>query len=306
MIHEINPFILPSPLHKIIHPLLEAQEVSLWVKRDDLIHPSVSGNKWRKLKYNIDRFRQSAKEKLLTLGGAYSNHIAATAAACKILEIPVLGIIRGDELHENSNPTLRQARKLGMAFEFVSRQEYRNYREKPEDLEKMFPECFIIPEGGANKEGICGVQDIPQEIKIPFDTIICPVGTGTTWTGLVTSYKEAKEVMGVQVLSDDRMPHRLELALNKSGVKVHRGKLITNYHGGGYAKCSQALLDFIRRIEQEISLQLDPIYTGKAFFAVWDMIASGQFRNKTLVFLHTGGLQGVEGYYEKYPHKKTI
>lgn len=296
----------PSPLQPISHPLLDQHHIKLLIKRDDLIHPDVSGNKWRKLKYNIEAFRRSGKNEILTFGGAYSNHIAATAAACSYLKIPCVGIIRGEELHVHSNPTLAYAHKMGMQLTFASREDYRWYRDAPEQIQKSYPDAYVIPEGGANNEGIRGVQEIRSEMPDYFDIMFTAVGTGTTLAGIATSLQPTEKAIGVQVLKGDFLHADIRQKLAAQGHKMDNWQLATDYHFGGYARTTDHLIQFINRMGVEISLNLDPIYTGKAFFAVWQMIDQGKFDHKTLIFLHTGGLQGVAGFNQKSTQKIQI
>ena len=294
----------PSPLQKIEHSILNEHGTNLYIKRDDLIHSEVSGNKWRKLKYNFDEMRQLGFTKLLTFGGAFSNHIAATAFAARHLGFEAVGLIRGEELNPNSNPTLQRANELGMKLQFVDRGAYREMTQSSKI--PAFPDHFIIPEGGANTLGITGVAEIISEIKIPFDTIVTAVGTGTTISGLIHGLKGKSSVLGISVLKGDFLQQEVEKFLQKIETPHSNFEINNSYHFGGYAKFSQKLIDFINSISSELSIKLDPIYTGKALFGVWDMIERGKFDNQTLIFLHTGGLQGTAGYNQKTRKKFII
>jgi 1-aminocyclopropane-1-carboxylate deaminase len=294
-------FHLPSPLEKLHHPLLDDHRVNLFIKRDDLIHSEVSGNKWRKLKYNIEELRRLGFEKLLTFGGAYSNHIAATAAAANYFGIPSVGVIRGEELHEKSNPTLSKAHSYGMEFQFVSRQQYRKLREA--DTCVVYPDHYVIPEGGANTLGIKGVAAIISEIDRSFDTIITAVGTGTTLAGLVKGLNGQGRALGISVLKGDFLHAEVTELLRTEEVDYSNFEISETYHFGGYGKTTAALIDLVNMIFDDLGIKLDPIYTGKAFFGVWDMIERGKFDDQTLIFLHTGGLQGIAGYNQKNPQK---
>lgn len=294
-------FRLPSPLQKIEHPLLDEHQVKFYVKRDDLIHPEVSGNKWRKLKYNIEEMKRLGFTKLVTFGGAYSNHIAATAAAADYFGLDALGVIRGDELSAQSNPTLQRADALGMTLKFVDRETYRIMTQSSKIPD--FPDHFMIPEGGANELGVKGVSEIISEIEIPFEVIATAVGTGTTISGLIHGLKGKCSVLGISVLKGDFVERDLDIFLKKNHISYSNYEIENSYHFGGYAKTSQLLIDFINTISKALSIKLDPIYTGKALFGVWDMIEKGKFDNQTLIFLHTGGLQGTAGYNQKNPQK---
>jgi 1-aminocyclopropane-1-carboxylate deaminase len=294
-------FHLPSPLEKLEHSLLDQHRVKLYIKRDDLIHPEVSGNKWRKLKYNIQEMQIQGSTRLLTFGGAFSNHIAATAAAAAYFGMEATGIIRGEELNEYSNPTLQRASELGMKFQFVSRAKYRQLTQSSTTPD--FPNHFVIPEGGANKLGIKGVAEIIPEIEIPFDFIICAVGTGTTLAGLIHGLNGRSKALGISVLKGDFIVDEVASILEKVENFNTNYEVETTYHFGGYGKKTQQLIDFNNSISETLSIKLDPIYTGKALFGVWDMIERGKFDDQTLIFLHTGGLQGIAGYNQKNPEK---
>ena len=294
-------FHLPSPLQKLEHPLLEQHRVNLYIKRDDLINEEVSGNKWRKLKYNIAEMQRRGFKKLVTFGGAYSNHIAATSAAANYFGFEAVGVIRGDELNPNSNPTLKRASELGMKFYFIDRKTYREMTQ----LSKIpdFPDHYIIPEGGANPLGMKGIAEIISEIQIPFDIIITAIGTGTTISGLIQGLNGKSKVLGISVLKGNFIQNEVELFLKNSDTHQTNFEIDNSFHFGGYGKFSEKLIDFINTISTQLSIKLDPIYTGKALFGVWDMIERGKFDNQTLIFLHTGGLQGIAGYNQKNPQK---
>jgi 1-aminocyclopropane-1-carboxylate deaminase len=199
----VSTFQENTPLHRIQLPLLTEHDVKLFIKRDDLIHPEVSGNKWRKLKYNIEKLKQEKKDVLLTFGGAYSNHIAATAAAGKFLGVKTIGFIRGEELaNEPLNKTLKKAKDDGMELHFISREDYSARMEKwyIDDLHQKFPNTHIVPEGGANFYGVTGCTEIVSEVDIDFDIIACACGTGTTFAGMLIGLKSHQQALGFSVL----------------------------------------------------------------------------------------------------------
>jgi 1-aminocyclopropane-1-carboxylate deaminase len=291
-----------TPLHRIQLPLLTEHGVKLFIKRDDLIHPEVSGNKWRKLKYNIEKFKQEKKDALLTFGGAYSNHIAATAAVGRILGIKTIGFIRGEELaKEPLNNTLNKAKEDGMQLHFISRDEYAARNEKwfVDDLHLKFPNTHIVPEGGANFYGVTGCTDIAKEIDIDFDIITCACGTGTTLAGMLIGLKPHQNALGFSVLKGEFMrqeinTHLYNYFLDESTVDDYQNQLEINeyYHFGGYGKTTQELFDFMHWFKQETTIELDKIYTAKLFFALLEEIKKGNYSNKTIIAIHTGGLQG--------------
>ncbi len=291
---------LPTPLEKISHPLLDEKEITLYVKRDDLIHPEIMGNKWRKLKYNLVEIKKEGLAGVVTMGGAYSNHIAATAALACENHLSAVGIIRGEELNEESNPTLSKANKNGMRFEFVDRTTYKRFRDHPGHLKEKYPKLYFLPEGGTNELAIKGCEEIIDEIDIDFDLLITPIGTGGTFAGLLKASKDHQKIIGVSSLRGNFIHVEIQNLLEKHQINRTNYQIIDSYHFGGYGKTSSALIDFINWFKENHDISLDPIYTGKAFFAVWDMIKSDKFeKNLKIVILHTGGLQGIEGFNRK-------
>jgi 1-aminocyclopropane-1-carboxylate deaminase len=294
------------PLHKIEENFLSKKGVELYVLREDLIHPEISGNKWRKLKYNLIEAKEIGIDQILTFGGAYSNHIAATSAAGNHFGFKTIGIIRGEEM-EPLNPTLQLANDNGMLLKYLSREEYGNKYEKSfiEELKQEFGKFYLIPEGGSNVLAVKGCSEIISNINQDYDVICCACGTGGTIAGLIESTD--KEVLGFPALKggdflksdiqDLLLQYQSEYSTQK---EKNNWSLITDYHFGGYAKVKPELVDFIREFRQNHSILLDFIYTGKMLFGLYDMIkSSGQFDNKTIVVVHTGGLQGNRGFEER-------
>lgn len=291
---------LPTPLQEISHPLLKEKAIELYVKRDDLIHPLIMGNKWRKLKYNLDQIRKQKKNAIVTMGGAFSNHIAATAAFAKENDLNAIGIIRGDELNKSSNPTLQFAHKNGMQLEFVDRETFREWRTNPDGLKAKYKNHYFLPEGGTNEFAITGCTEIIPEVEQPFDVLVTPIGTGGTFAGLLKSASKNQRIIGVSSLKGKFIHREIEQLLQKHQINNRNYEIIDSYHFGGYGKTSPDLIDFINWFKENFAVSLDPIYTGKAFFAVWDMIKSNKFENNLkIVILHTGGLQGIEGFNRK-------
>lgn len=293
-----------SPLQKITLELLDEKGVELWVKRDDLIHEEISGNKWRKLKFNVLKAKSQNKKLIITLGGAYSNHIAATAALGYELGIKTKGIIRGEEL-KGDNYMLSQAKSFGMELEFVSREYYRERHEQwfKKELLERHAESYFIPEGGANYYGIQGCAEIIIEIPIEFDCIFTAAGTGTTAAGLATGLTDAQMVYAVSALKGEFLKREIEELLYSAFMErdfaselMNRVSVITDYHFGGYAKTTQVLIDFLGEFYHQTGIKLDPIYTGKMMFAILDLIKMDSFeKGSKIVALHTGGLQGIRG-----------
>lgn len=300
---------VPSPLQKIELDIFEAHNISVHIKRDDLIHEAISGNKWRKLKFNIEKYKQGQYSALLTFGGAYSNHIAATAYLGKILDIPTIGIIRGEELNSNSNHTLFQAEKNGMALSFVSREQYKERYEKLywEELRIKFGHIYIVEEGGANFLGMLGCAEILTEIPFNPDYMMTASGTGTTAAGLLFN-THTTEIISVPVFKNGNfikaeIKERLEYSgLLKEEVedKLNYLQLETRFHFGGYGKHNSDLLEFMNWFYQQTSIPLDQVYTGKMVYAFFQRLKEGYFKkNSQVLLLHTGGLQGVESVRDK-------
>jgi 1-aminocyclopropane-1-carboxylate deaminase/D-cysteine desulfhydrase-like pyridoxal-dependent ACC family enzyme len=295
-----SPKPIGSPVEEIVDPVLEGCGVRLLIKRDDLIHKQISGNKWRKLKYNLNEAVHQNHHTLLTFGGAYSNHIAATAfAACKA-GLESVGTIRGED--DATNPTIRFAREHGMKLKFVSRGVYGKKADEAilDELHEEFGRCFIIPEGGANGLGVRGCAEILPEVEENCDVVCCATGTGTTLAGLTISLKAHQNLIGFPALKGGGfLKEEANRLITESGLRLQSTlnfELITDYHFGGYAKMKPELLDFIEGFQERTGIPLDPIYTGKMMFGLYDLISKNYFDNNTsILVVHTGGLQGWEG-----------
>ncbi|WP_191858004.1 1-aminocyclopropane-1-carboxylate deaminase/D-cysteine desulfhydrase [Hanstruepera ponticola] len=278
--------------------------ISLKIKREDSIHPLVSGNKYRKLKYNLIAAQKANKTTLLTFGGAYSNHIAAVAMAGKKFGFNTVGVIRGEELMDkvDENPTLSLARDNGMQFKFVSREVYRRKSETDfiESLKMEFGDFYLIPEGGTNSLAVKGCEEIVTKTDKAFDYICCPVGTGGTISGIINASFENQKILGFPALKGDFLKKDISKFANKSNWD-----LITDYHFGGYAKINEALISFINDFKMEYDIQLDPIYTGKMLFGIMDLIEKEFFeKGSKILAIHTGGLQGISGMNQYLERKK--
>lgn len=271
------------------------QDIELVVKREDLIHPFISGNKYRKLKYNLEDALSKDHSALMTFGGAYSNHIAAVASAGKESGLQTIGIIRGDELVDRikDNPTLRFAQDCGMDLHFVTRERYRNKSSESflEELRSKLGEFYLIPEGGTNQLAVNGCEEILTEDDLVFDIICCPVGTGGTISGLINSTKDHQSVLGFSALKGDLLKDNIRKFTNRNNWE-----LINRYHFGGFAKINEELVTFINQFKHINGIQLDPIYTGKMMYGIMQMIKEGHFSIGTRILaIHTGGLQGIAG-----------
>lgn len=299
------------PNCKISDPLLDKKQIALHIKREDLIHPFVSGNKFRKLKYNIKFAIDNGLDTILTFGGAYSNHIVATAAAGKLCNLKTIGVIRGEELGKDlqstlaSNPSLRIAWQQGMRFVFVSRERYRE-KSNPDFIKQLqaeFGKFYLIPEGGTNDLAIQGCEEILTSVDTEFDVICTPVGTAGTMLGLLNSAKKHQTIIGYAALQGTFLDSRLEyLIANKKGV------LTNAYSFGGYAKINASLVAFSNEFREKHGILLDPIYTAKMIYGIFDQIRAGYFRNNTKILaIHTGGTQAIPGMNNRLKKKnKTL
>lgn len=268
----------------------------LQMKREDKIHAFVSGNKFRKLKYNIAALEKQGLQGIVTFGGAFSNHIAAVAALGNAKGIKTIGIIRGEELISkiDSNATLKFAQAHGMTFEFVSRENYklRNDANYLEQLKIKYPQFLILPEGGTNELAMKGCQEILTASDAEFDFIACCVGTGGTMIGLINSVLPHQKVLGFPALKEDFLQKDIcKFAQNNNW------ELIRDYHFGGYGKTNHELISFINEFYDETKIPLDPIYTGKMVFGILDLIKNQYFEpHHKILMIHSGGLQGIEGF----------
>jgi len=285
------------PLQAINDEITRRYNIHLYMLRTDLNHPLISGNKLFKLKYNLQQATQLNKKALLTFGGAFSNHIAATAAAGKEYGFETIGIIRGEKYPE-LNPTLKFAAECGMQLHYVPRSLYQNKKQLYTYVNNLFvaENSYLIPEGGANELGVKGCKEIIDSVGINFDYITCACGTGTTLSGIAQSLNNNQKAMGFQVLkSEGYIKKEVEKWLNEND----RNNWIINedYHFGGYAKIKKELTDFIIWFEQANKIPLDFLYTGKMMFGIYDLIQKGFFKQgQTIISVHTGGLQGNKGF----------
>jgi 1-aminocyclopropane-1-carboxylate deaminase/D-cysteine desulfhydrase-like pyridoxal-dependent ACC family enzyme len=295
---QLDRFGAHSPVQFLADPFpigSEKMPIRLFLKRDDLLHPLVSGNKWRKLKYNLLAARSGQYTTLLTFGGAYSNHLYATAAAGQVFGFKTIGVVRGEELADAPlNPTLSFCRSQGMRLYFVSRAEYRQ-KENPAFLATLtaqFGHCYVLPEGGTNELALRGTAEIMTEILEQMghapDYVCCPVGTGGTLLGLAKTAPPQTTVLGFMALKAPgfELPEQVNCRLE------------TAYHFGGYAKTTPELLNFIRLFEQKTAglphpVQVEQVYTGKMLYGIYELARKGYFTpGATVVAVHTGGLQG--------------
>jgi 1-aminocyclopropane-1-carboxylate deaminase len=295
---DLNDLILPSPIQEVYFTLLKNKNIRLWIKRDDLIHPWLSGNKYRKLKYNLKSAIENNRKTIVTFGGAFSNHLHATAGACSLLGLQSVGIVRGEI--DEGNPTLKFCTDRGMNLIPVSRSAYRLKENSQEIMELIqnYPDCFMVPEGGANHLALRGVSEIVDEIKIQLSempeyfTLAC--GTGGTTAGILSANILNSKVIAFSALKSSHLESEIKQFSDfKNAEKL---SVNTDFHFGGYAKWNTELIDFIYDFEKQANIPLDHVYNGKAMFGLFKLILSDYFEpGSTICYIHTGGLQGKDG-----------
>lgn len=285
--------------------LILPKNIQIFLKREDLLHPHISGNKFRKLKYNLLEARKLKLNTILTFGGAFSNHILATAAAAKENDFKAIGVIRGEELvnQYKENPTLVLAEQFRMKFYFVDRETFRlkNDNDFIAELKNEFGDFYLVPEGGTNDLAIKGCEEILTNNDSDFDYICCAVGTGGTISGLINSSNiEKHKIIGFSALKGDFLNDDI-----RKFAKQDNWKLITDYHFGGYGKVKPELITFLNEFYAQTRIPLDPVYTGKMMFGIVDLIEKGFFPdNAKILAIHTGGLQGIKGINRVLKNKK--
>ena len=288
-----------TPIQEIEDPILVEKQIRLSIKREDLLHPFIKGNKWYKLKYNIEEAEKQKKKQILTFGGAYSNHIYATASAGQALGLQTIGIIRGEEVLP-LNPILAHAESCGMKLFYLDRANYRLKHTEViiKKLEGEFGDFYLIPEGGTNEYAVRGASEILKEIGEGYDYVCCACGTGGTLAGLIASTKI--HVIGFSVLKGSFLTMEVNYLLEK----VIEKKLLTDffslpthweineqYHFGGYAKATEELLTFVSDFNQKYQIPIEPVYTGKLFYGIFDLIKKNHFAPHThILAIHSGGV----------------
>jgi 1-aminocyclopropane-1-carboxylate deaminase len=287
-----------AAIQEINTDFLAAHQVRLFVKREDLIHPLIKGNKWYKLKYNIQEAQNQGSTKLLTFGGAFSNHIYASASAGKIFGLQTIGIIRGEETLP-LNPILSHAISCGMQISYLDRATYRYKTDLSfiQFLKAQFGDFYLIPEGGTNDLAVKGTAEILQNIDTVYDYVCCACGTGGTLAGLVVSENallQKTQIIGFSVLKGSFLAAEVEKLLQSVEVSHKKTWSINEaYHFGGYAKTTPILLDFVSHFNHQYQIPIEPIYTGKLFYGIFDLIKKGYFApNSRILVIHSGGVYG--------------
>lgn len=285
-----------TPIHE---DFLEQRQIQLWLKRDDLIHPIISGNKWRKLKYSLNHALSLNKNTLISMGGAYSNHLHALAFVGKLLNLHTKAFIRGEKPAQ-LNPTLQDLINWDMELEFISRGDYRVLRDfKTHDgLPELKANEYWIPEGGFLPLALQGVAELISEINIDYDVICSACGTATTLAGIINAVPEQAQVIGFAALKGaDFLAHDVDLLLPETAASKKNWQINLDYHFGGFAKTTPQLLEFMASFEQRQGIALEPLYTGKLLFGLYELIQQNYFSTgQKIIAIHTGGLQGKRSF----------
>tara|TARA_Y100000994_G_C15703961_1_gene446543 strand:+ start:3130 stop:4020 length:891 start_codon:yes stop_codon:yes gene_type:complete len=292
---------IPSIITKINCNLFVKKEVKVFIKRDDLIHNIISGNKWRKLKFNFQLAKKEGYNQILSFGGEYSNHLHALSYAANQLGFKSVGVIRGDK--KKLNPTLSFCKSQNMNFHYLDRSIYRSFKYSKKtlfDLQKLFGKFYIIPEGGNNHLGVKGCQEIVTELDCDFDYICSPVGTGCTASGIISSINSNQQFIGFCAFNKTFEQHNS--IVNYCNSELYSNwHLIADNHFGGFAKINSNLIKFVSQFYMDYKIKLDLIYMGKLFYSLFNLIEKGYFpSNSKIIVLHTGGLQGLEGFNFSY------
>ena len=289
--------------HKI--PIVEIpieSKVRLFIKREDLTHPEISGNKYWKMFYNVKKYleKEVSERKIITFGGAFSNHIAAAAALGNEFGIKTLGVIRGNELEDSwqENPTLFSAHQNGMSFRFVTRETYRYKERLMAELQEEFPESLVVPEGGTNENAVEGIQYMLTDETNDFDYICSAVGTGGTVSGLSKFAQPHQKIIGFKAVKDNSLENRIKNLSKKDNF------ILIDASDGGFGKITDENVRFINEFYQYFGIVLEPVYTGKMLRKIFEMIADDYFpANSKILAFHTGGLQGIVGANEMLKKK---
>ncbi len=287
-----------SPVHQIKNKLFNEHGLSVYIKRDDLIHPIISGNKWRKLKYILKRAQAENKSHLITFGGAYSNHLLATAAAAAKFGFKATAFVRGEAVN---NDTLFLCRLHGMELLFTDRE---SYRDKPTLFSKYFADdtqAFFIDEGGSSAEGAKGCSELLDELTQTYDDIFCACGTGTTAAGIINGIQKRQLSTQFNAVPVFKNGDFIKGEIDKYLTQPANYQLHTAYHFGGYGKTDEKLIAFIKTFVAETGILIEPVYTGKMLYALYDLVAKKHFKpGSQILAIHSGGIWGLLGMKEKF------
>jgi len=293
---------IPSPITKINNNFLDKKGVKLFIKRDDLIHDVVSGNKWRKLKYNLQDAQSNGYDTILSFGGVYSNHLYSLGYATNNLGFKSIGVIRGVQKTTLSS-TLRFCKDQNMQFHYLDHQQYRYQKYSKKNLtlfREKFGDFYLLPEGGCNSLGVKGCEEILSEIDDHFDYVCCAVGTGCTASGIIRSLNKNQRFIGFCPFTKFEEQNNMILEYC-SPLVYNNWQLIADNHFGGFGKINSNLIKFVRQFYDDFNIKLDLVYMGKLFYSLFDLIKKDFFvKNTTIIIMHSGGLQGVDGFNFKY------
>ena len=293
---------LPTPITKIESNFLYKKQVEIFIKRDDLIHSVISGNKWRKLKYNLQLAKHKKYSTVLSFGGPYSNHLHALSYVSNKMGFKSIGVVRGHNNNHLSH-TLKFCKQNNMLLYNLDRKNYRLHKSSNlllQSLENRFGKFYVIPEGGNNQLGAKGCSEILNEVNLEFNYLCCPVGTGCTASGLISSMFQNQSFIGFCpfkkcIEQKNSINNFVNPLLNKNWI------LLPDNHFGGFAKINHNLIKFVQQFNSDFDIKLDLIYMGKLFYSIFDLIENNYFpKNSKILVLHTGGIQGVNGFNFKY------
>jgi 1-aminocyclopropane-1-carboxylate deaminase len=292
---------LPSPLQKINYSKYPGYDI--YVKRDDLIHHDISGNKFRKLKYNLIEFYKTERKSIIAFGGAFSNLLYTLSVISAEMNIPATFYIRGE--YDPDNPTLKFIKQNGVKMIFMSRSAFKNIRKQEflDNLQLEFVDSYIIPEGGSNNYAVPGSGEIVEEIILELgeapDYLVMDLGTGGTFAGVLANLPKKTKLVGIAAIKGVDWDRTLLKIFdgNDSFRKKPNWKILDNYHFGGFAKYNMELIDFINKYKRKYGIALDPVYTAKLVYALHDLLRKGFFKQDSkIVWVHGGGLQGIKGF----------
>ena len=292
-----NKMQIYSPEQSVNHPLYNRKGVNVSIKRDDMIHPFISGNKWRKLKYNLIKAKEQGLTKIVTFGGAWSNHLLATACAGASYQLSTKAFVRGEEVN---NPVLSMCKLFGMELTFIPRDDYKDKRRVYDQMDNK-DEYYFIDEGGAGYEAIQGCTVLVGELHNPYDHVLCAAGTGTTAAGIAIGLGTLAKVPRLHIIPVLKGGESIWDELKLYRAPINNCDIHTDYHFGGYAKVKPELIAFIKDFVSTTGIMIEPTYTGKALFALHDLIEKDYFKKgSNILFIHTGGLTGYLGMLDKF------